>query len=119
MHDLYTNRHQSHQRYAADPTMVDHRVSKKPKVAYPCAPDSEWPKAWRMPETVKDQKLPNKLEPNIDVSPEQMRELGIEYWKMDAESYTYPIKSVPWDPKEATDPMLQELRDARGYSYGR
>lgn len=36
---------------------------------------------------------------------------------MDAENYAYPIKSIPWDPSEATDPRLAALRDERGYSY--
>merc|ERR1712014_195240 len=43
--------------------------------------------------------------------------LGLNYWKMDAESHKYPVKSIPWDPKDATDPRLQSLRDARGYNY--
>jgi len=36
---------------------------------------------------------------------------------MDAETYTYPIKSVPWDPKDSMDPKLSQIRDDRGYSY--
>jgi len=40
-----------------------------------------------------------------------------QYWKMDADNYSYPIKSIPWDPSEATDPRLAALRDERGYSY--
>jgi len=36
---------------------------------------------------------------------------------MDAVNYTYPAKAIPWDPKDATDPKLQAIRDARGYSY--
>jgi 1,2-dihydroxy-3-keto-5-methylthiopentene dioxygenase len=43
--------------------------------------------------------------------------LHLSYWKMDAESFTYPIKSVPWNPKDAVDPKLSAIRDARGYSY--
>ena len=46
-----------------------------------------------------------------------MRKLGISYWKMDADAYTYPVKEVPWDPKDAQDPKLKALRDDRGYSY--
>lgn len=29
----------------------------------------------------------------------------------------YPIKAIPYDPKDATDPKLSALRDSRGYSY--
>mmetsp|Transcript_5648 Transcript_5648/g.6146 ORF Transcript_5648/g.6146 Transcript_5648/m.6146 type:complete len:247 (-) Transcript_5648:185-925(-) len=81
------------------------------------APDAEWPEAWIMSETVEDQKKPNKMEPNVPFNARQLRDLGISYWKMDAESYTYPVKSVPWDPKDATDPKLAKIRDSRGYSY--
>lgn len=80
----------------------------------PQAPDEEWPEAWLMPESVEDQTLPNRLEPNIPVTAADMRKLGINYWKLDASAYTYPIKSVPWDPKDAVDPKLQALRDDRG-----
>lgn len=84
---------------------------------YPCAPDSEWPEAWYMPDEVEDQCKPNKLEPNQPVTAADMKKLGICYWKMDADSYEYPTIQVPWDPKEAMDPKLKALRDARGYSY--
>lgn len=36
---------------------------------------------------------------------------------MDAESFEYPVKSVPWNPKDAMDPKLIKLRTDRGYSY--
>ncbi len=85
---------------------------------YPMSPDTEWPDAWLMPDQVEDQCAPNRLEPNVPVSAEQMRDLGICYWKMeDVDNYDYPIKAIPWDPKDAKDPKLQALRDARGYSY--
>lgn len=85
---------------------------------YPMSPDEEWPEAWLMPDYVNDQCQPNQLEPHVPVSAEQMRELGMCYWKMhDVDKYEYPTKAVPWDPKDAKDPKLQALRDARGYSY--
>lgn len=91
---------------------------KKTKMSdYPQAPDSEWPEAWYMNEEVENQKAENRLDPNKPATVDILRSLGIAYWKMDAESYTYPIKAVPWDPKDATDPKLSALRDARGYSY--
>jgi 1,2-dihydroxy-3-keto-5-methylthiopentene dioxygenase len=81
------------------------------------APDSEWPEAWMMPDEVEDQKANNKLEPNVPVTSAQMRDLGIAFWKMDAESFSYPVKAIPWDPKDALDPKLAQIRDDRGYSY--
>eukprot|EP00594_Rhizosolenia_setigera_P012533 CAMPEP_0178964916 /NCGR_PEP_ID=MMETSP0789-20121207/15961_1 /TAXON_ID=3005 /ORGANISM="Rhizosolenia setigera, Strain CCMP 1694" /LENGTH=203 /DNA_ID=CAMNT_0020649781 /DNA_START=13 /DNA_END=624 /DNA_ORIENTATION=- len=81
------------------------------------SPDEEWPEAWLMPEEVEDQKALNKLSPNVPVSVSEMKELGICYWKMDADAFTYPVKSVPWDPSDAMDPRLVQLRDDRGYSY--
>ena len=81
------------------------------------APPEEWPEAWLIPDEVENQFAPNKLEPNAPVSVEELKRIGISYWKMDADSHTYPVKSVPWDPKDATDPKLQQLRDDRGYSY--
>jgi len=89
----------------------------KDKMGYPQAPDEEWPDAWMLPDTLEDQCAENRCEPNVKVTTAQMKELGLCYWKMDADSYEYPAYSVPWDPKEATDPKLKELRDDRGYSY--
>ncbi|KAL7533570.1 hypothetical protein ACHAWF_004620 [Thalassiosira exigua] len=82
------------------------------------APDDQWPEAWLMPGgECENQKALNKREPNVPVTAEQMKDLGICYWKFDAEAYDYPKISVPWDPKDATDPRLARLRDDRGYSY--
>jgi len=92
-------------------------AKKQKMTGVPVAPDEEWPEAWFMTETVEDQCKPCRQEPNKPVSAADMRKLGISYWKMDADSYKYPIKVVPWDPKDATDPKLQALRDDRGYSY--
>lgn len=36
---------------------------------------------------------------------------------MDAENYTYPIQSVPWNPNDSMDPKLIQIRNDRGYSY--
>jgi 1,2-dihydroxy-3-keto-5-methylthiopentene dioxygenase len=83
----------------------------------PESPDNEWPDAWLMTDSVEDQKALNKLEPNVPVSVSELRELGIAYWKMDADTFSYPVKSVPWDPSEAADPRLMKIRDDRGYSY--
>jgi len=81
--------------------------------------DEGWPEAWYMVEDdkVESQKHENRLTPNQPVNVKDMRALGLNYWKMDAENYKYPVKSIPWDPQEATDPRLKALRDDRGYSY--
>jgi 1,2-dihydroxy-3-keto-5-methylthiopentene dioxygenase len=84
---------------------------------YPMAPDEDWPEAWHMPTEVEDQCKENRLEPNVPATAEDLKKLGIAYWKMDAESFEYPVKAVPWDPKDAMDPKLIALREARGYSY--
>jgi hypothetical protein len=92
--------------------------TKKQKMEYPMAPDEDWPEAWCMPTgEIEDQCKENRMEPNVAFSAADMKKLGIAYWKMDAESYEYPVKAVPWDPKDATDPKLMAIRDARGYSY--
>ena len=91
---------------------------KQKMMEYPQAPDSEWPEAWLMTESeVEDQCLPNKQTPNVPVDAAGMRQLGINYWKLDAAAYEYPIKAIPWDPADAADPKLQALRDDRGYNY--
>ena len=42
------------------------------------APASEWPEAWLMPEgECADQKAPNKLDPNVPVTVEELKALGI------------------------------------------
>ncbi|KAL3944363.1 MAG: hypothetical protein SGBAC_001567 [Bacillariaceae sp.] len=94
-------------------------ANKKAKTALPQAPDEEWPEAWLMcdDDKIDDQKKENRQDPNAKITPEGMRKLGINYWKMDADAFTYPVKAVPWDPKDAMDPRLSQLRDDRGYSY--
>jgi 1,2-dihydroxy-3-keto-5-methylthiopentene dioxygenase len=98
-------------------------ANKKQKMdEYPMAPDNEWPEAWIMPDNENtpdfDQCKPNKCEPNIPVSAAEMKKIGIAYWKMEnVDKYEYPVKAVPYDPKDAMDPKLSALRDSRGYSY--
>jgi len=100
----------------AKPEMTETEV-KKPSV--PESPDSEWPEAWYMMEdgTYEDQKERNRLSPNKPATVDLLRDLGISFWRMDAENYSYPAKAIPWDPKDATDPKLMSIRDDRGYSY--
>jgi 1,2-dihydroxy-3-keto-5-methylthiopentene dioxygenase len=101
----------------ADATAGEAPDAKKQKMEYPMAPDEEWPEAWLMPAEVEDQCKENRLQPNVPATAEDLKKLGIAYWKMDAESFEYPVKAVPWDPKDAMDPKLIALREARGYSY--
>jgi 1,2-dihydroxy-3-keto-5-methylthiopentene dioxygenase len=92
--------------------------AKKQKMTIIQAPDEEWPDSWMMVEgDLDDQKKENRQDPNLPVNAENLRKLGVQYWKMDAETYEYPLKAVPWDPKDAMDPKLKALRDDRGYSY--
>uniref|UniRef100_A0A7S1BVL9 Acireductone dioxygenase n=1 Tax=Corethron hystrix TaxID=216773 RepID=A0A7S1BVL9_9STRA len=81
--------------------------------------DEAWPEAWYMVEDgkVANQKCENRHTPNRPVDVKAMRKLGLLYWKMDADKWKYPVKAMPWDPQEATDPRLKALRDDRGYSY--
>lgn len=78
-----------------------------------------WPEAWYMCDDseIECQKKENRQTPNKPVDVKAMMALGLSYWKMDAETYKYPVKSIPWDPKGAADPRLAALRDERGYSY--
>lgn len=88
-----------------DDVAVTEPETKKAKMTVPEAPDAEWPEAWLMTEgdAYADQKAPNRREPNVPVTPDQMRHLGIHYWKMDAEGHEYPTMAVPWDPKVRRD----------------
>jgi len=81
--------------------------------------DEDWPEAWHMidDDKVENQKCENRFTPNRPCDVKAMRDLGLQYWKMDADSFTWPVKSVPWDPKDSPDPRLAALRDERGYSY--
>jgi len=78
-----------------------------------------WPDAWYMCEDkdIACQKKENRQTPNRVVDVKDMIALGLSYWKMDAETYKYPVKAIPWDPNDAADPRLKALRDERGYSY--
>lgn len=81
------------------------------------ADDKDWPEAWYMvdDEQCKDQKAENRQTPNKPANVSDLRKIGIQYWKMDADAYEYPVKAVPWDPQDATDPKLAALRDDREF----
>jgi 1,2-dihydroxy-3-keto-5-methylthiopentene dioxygenase len=96
---------------------VPAKKQKMEKEEYPMAPDSEWPEAWLMTDEAEDQCKENRRSPNLPVTPDDMKKLGISYWRMpDVDKYEYPIKAIPYDPKDAADPKLAALRDSRGYS---
>ena len=60
-------------------TPEEDSTTKKAKLMnqYPIAPDSDWPEAWLLPDKVEDQCLENRLEPNVPVSVEDLKKLGI------------------------------------------
>jgi len=51
-----------------------------------------------------DQREEHKLEPNVEVSLEELEAIGVKYWSMNADIYE-------------DDPKLQAIRDERGYTY--
>ena len=94
--------------------------TKKELTTTPESPDEEWPEAWYMLQDgdYEDQKAENRMSPNNKpCSVAELKKLGIAYWKMDAETYQYPVKAIPWDPKDAADPKLMAIRDDRKLFY--
>ncbi|KAL9240844.1 hypothetical protein vseg_015020 [Gypsophila vaccaria] len=60
--------------------------------------------AWYMDDSNDDQRLPHHKEPKEFISLEQLDELGVTSWRLDADNYE-------------TDEELKKIREARGYSY--
>ncbi|XP_048046287.1 acireductone dioxygenase isoform X2 [Chanodichthys erythropterus] len=60
--------------------------------------------AWYMDESSEDQRLPHRLSPNRPVTREQLEQIGVYHWKLNADIYE-------------NDPELQKIREERGYSY--
>jgi 1,2-dihydroxy-3-keto-5-methylthiopentene dioxygenase len=81
------------------------------------APENQWPEAWYIAAECNDQKATNKKQPNEPASVEDLKAVGICYWKLNADADAYPSISVPWNPQDTCDPMLSQLRDDRGYGY--
>ena len=46
---------------------------------YKEAPDEEWPEAWLMKDDIMDQKQSNKQEPNVVITADELRQLGIRF----------------------------------------
>jgi 1,2-dihydroxy-3-keto-5-methylthiopentene dioxygenase len=61
-------------------------------------------RAWKMDESVADQRLPHMTDPPQFLDLKQLADLGVEYYKIDADNY-----------KECS--VLQDLRKEKGYDY--
>uniref|UniRef100_A0A3P9KXM1 Acireductone dioxygenase n=1 Tax=Oryzias latipes TaxID=8090 RepID=A0A3P9KXM1_ORYLA len=60
--------------------------------------------AWYMDSSDEDQREPHRLHPHQPVSLDQLKELGVFHWRLDADRYD-------------SDPELSRIREERGYSY--
>lgn len=60
--------------------------------------------AWYMDESTADPRKPHRAQPDRPVSLEQLRTLGVLYWKLDADKYE-------------NDPELEKIRKMRNYSW--
>ncbi|KAF4084301.1 hypothetical protein AMELA_G00126970 [Ameiurus melas] len=60
--------------------------------------------AWYMDESTEDKRLPHKLHPNHPVSLQELQDVGVWYWKLNADIYE-------------NDSELQKIREEKGYSY--
>ncbi|KAG4907814.1 hypothetical protein JHK82_056465 [Glycine max] len=60
--------------------------------------------AWYMDDSDEDQRLPHHKEPKEFVSLDQLAELGVLSWKLDADNHE-------------NDPELKKIREERGYTY--
>ncbi|PIA31641.1 hypothetical protein AQUCO_04900145v1 [Aquilegia coerulea] len=60
--------------------------------------------AWYMDDSDEDQRLPHHRDPKEFVSLDQLADLGVLSWRLDADNYE-------------TDEELKKIREARGYSY--
>ncbi|KAL6194921.1 hypothetical protein ACLB2K_035996 [Fragaria x ananassa] len=67
-------------------------------------PREEVIQAWYMDDSDEDQRLPHHREPKEFVSLDQLAELGVLSWRLDADNYE-------------TDEELKKIREDRGYSY--
>ncbi|KAH0994063.1 hypothetical protein GBA52_005546 [Prunus armeniaca] len=67
-------------------------------------PREEVIQAWFMDDSDEDQRLPHHREPKEFVSLDQLTELGVLSWRLDADNYE-------------TDEELKKIREERGYSY--
>lgn len=62
----------------ADELTTEEPPKKLPRKMLPESPPTEWPSAWLMPDgDCENQKAENRCDPNVDVSVEELKELGI------------------------------------------
>ncbi|KAJ6903525.1 hypothetical protein NC651_020876 [Populus alba x Populus x berolinensis] len=80
------------------------RAQKRNMVAPEKDPREEVIQAWYMDDSDEDQRLPHHREPKEFVSLDQLAELGVLSWKLDADNHE-------------TDAELKKIREERGYSY--
>lgn len=73
------------------------------ELAQPDDPSQASIDAWYMDSTEEDQRLPHRLDPNQPASLAKLAELGVLYWRLDADAYE-------------TDPKLAAIRKVRGYN---
>lgn len=60
--------------------------------------------AWYMDSSEEDQRKPHRLDPNQPVPLEYLNQLGVFYWKLNADIYE-------------ADPELEKIRKEQGYTY--
>lgn len=60
--------------------------------------------AWYMDSSDEDQRKPHRLNPNRPVSLDELKALGVHYWKLNADIYE-------------TDPELEQIRKDQNYSH--
>ncbi|CAG9461777.1 unnamed protein product [Pedinophyceae sp. YPF-701] len=60
--------------------------------------------AWYMDSSDEDQRQPHRLTPNKPCPPETLRDLGVLFWRLDADDYE-------------NDQLYQTIRKVRGYDY--
>ncbi|XP_042356319.1 1,2-dihydroxy-3-keto-5-methylthiopentene dioxygenase [Plectropomus leopardus] len=60
--------------------------------------------AWYMDDSDEDQRKPHRRNPNEPVSMEELKEIGVYHWKLNADIYE-------------TDSELEKIRKDQGYSY--
>eukprot|EP00199_Chlamydomonas_sp_CCMP681_P006354 CAMPEP_0119102258 /NCGR_PEP_ID=MMETSP1180-20130426/1062_1 /TAXON_ID=3052 ORGANISM="Chlamydomonas cf sp, Strain CCMP681" /NCGR_SAMPLE_ID=MMETSP1180 /ASSEMBLY_ACC=CAM_ASM_000741 /LENGTH=204 /DNA_ID=CAMNT_0007086507 /DNA_START=63 /DNA_END=677 /DNA_ORIENTATION=- len=73
-------------------------------LAQPDQPETATIEAWFMDDSNLDQRAPHRQTPNKPVIAQKLAELGVLYWKLDADNHE-------------KDPKLAAIRKVRGYSY--
>ncbi|KAF5840497.1 aci-reductone dioxygenase [Dunaliella salina] len=77
-------------------------------LATPDNPSQVQIEAWYMDDSPEDQRAPHKKTPNEVATPQKLAELGVLYWKLDADKYKDDYQQ---------DPKLMAIRKARNYSF--